>query len=150
MGKKRVVKKTKEDVLEETKDVEEAQKEAQKKGKAKKVSKGRAYVHSSYNNTKVTITDESGDVIAWASSGSVGFRGPKKATPYAASRVVEILTDKVASTGLESVDVYVKGIGSGRESAIRALEQNGIDVESIEDITPVPHNGPRPPKPRRV
>lgn len=150
MGKKRVVKKTKEDVLEETEAVEESQKEAQKKGKGKKVSKGRAYVHSSYNNTKVTITDQGGDVIAWASSGSVGFRGPKKATPYAASRVVEILTDKVASTGLESVDVYVKGIGSGRESAIRALEQNGIDVESIEDITPVPHNGPRPPKPRRV
>lgn len=150
MGKKRVVKKTKEDVLEETEAVEESQKEAQQKGKGKKVSKGRAYVHSSYNNTKVTITDEGGDVIAWASAGSVGFRGPKKATPYAASRVVEILADKVASTGLESVDVYVKGIGSGRESAIRALEQNGIDVESIEDITPVPHNGPRPPKPRRV
>lgn len=150
MGKKRVVKKSKEEVLEETEAVEEAEKKARQKGKKKKLRKGRAYIHSTYNNTKVTITDEDGNVIAWSSSGAVGFRGPKKATPYAASRVVEILAEKVDSTGLQEVDVYVKGIGSGRESAIRALEQNGIQVNAIKDVTPVPHNGPRPPKPRRV
>ncbi len=122
-----------------------------KKRKAVKlVSSGRAYVHASYNNTIVTLTDLNGNVLGWSSAGKVGFKGPKKSTPYAASVIVKDVSDKVRDTGLKEVSVFVCGIGSGREAAVRALHANGINVLSIKDVTPIPHNGCRAPKPRRV
>ncbi|MFA6098466.1 MAG: 30S ribosomal protein S11 [Patescibacteria group bacterium] len=124
-----------------------------KKSKAKKkvfVTHGRAYIQASYNNTIITITNPQGDVISWSSAGHMGFKGPKKATPYAASIIVKDVTEKAKNKGLKSVDVFVKGVGAGREAAIRALNANNINVLTIKDITPIPHNGCRPPKIRRV
>lgn len=121
-----------------------------KKKAVKSVATGRAYVHASYNNTIVTLTDASGNVLSWASAGSCGFKGPKKATPYAASVIVREVVEKIKDVGLKEVYVYVRGIGSGREGAVRALHANGINVLAIKDVTPIPHNGCRAPKPRRV
>ncbi len=116
----------------------------------KNIPVGRAYVQSTFNNTIITLTDPNGNVIAWASGGTVGFKGSRKSTPYAA----QIAADRVAKRGMEhglrQVDVYVKGPGSGREAAIRSLQGAGIQVMSIRDVTPIPHNGCRPPKRRRV
>lgn len=123
---------------------------SKKKKVAKQVSHGRAYVQATFNNTIVSVTDQNGDVLGWASAGMVGFKGPKKATPYAAGQVVKKVLDAIESVGLKEVNVYVKGIGGGREGAIRAFNSNGIQVLSIKDITPIPHNGCRPPKRRRV
>ncbi|MFA5076572.1 MAG: 30S ribosomal protein S11 [Patescibacteria group bacterium] len=121
------------------------------KNKVKKqVSLGRAYIQASYNNTIVTYTDQNGNVLAWSSAGQSGFKGPKKSTPYAASIIVKNASDKVVSYGLKEVNVFVKGVGAGRESAIRAINANGIQVLSIKDVTPIPHNGCRPKKIRRV
>lgn len=125
-------------------------KNVKKKKVTKQVSHGRAYIQASFNNTIVSLTDPNGDVLGWASAGMVGFKGPKKATPYAASLVVKRACDAAVDYGLKEVNVYVKGIGAGREGAIRALNTNGIQVLSINDITPLPHNGCRPPKRRRV
>lgn len=116
----------------------------------KQVPRGNAYIQASYNNTIITITDPNGNTLGWASSGMAGFKGPKKATPYAASMVVKTLMDKVADYGIKEVNVFIKGIGAGREGAIRALHTNGLNVLSINDVTPIPHNGCRPPKRRRV
>ena len=116
----------------------------------KQISHGRAYIQASFNNTIVTLTDPNGDVLSWASAGMVGFKGPKKATPYAASQVVKKACEAAAQYGLKEVNVYIKGIGAGREGAIRALNTNGVQVLSIKDTTPLPHNGCRPPKRRRV
>lgn len=121
-----------------------------KKKVVKVVSRGNIYVQATYNNTIITITDPNGAVLGWSSSGVNGFKGPKKATPYAASMVVKTLMERVADYGVKEVNVYIKGIGGGRESAIRALHANGLNVLSITDLTPVPHNGCRPPKARRV
>ena len=121
-----------------------------KKKIVKQVSHGRAYIQAAFNNTIVSITDPNGDVLGWASAGMVGFKGPKKATPYAAGMVVKKVIDNIVDYGLKEVNVFVKGIGGGREGAIRALNLNGIQVLSIKDITPIPHNGCRPPKKRRV
>lgn len=120
------------------------------KKSVRQVSHGRCYVQATYNNTIVTLTDANGNVLAWSSAGKVGFSGPKKSTPYAASMIVKDVCEKVKDTGLKDVNVFVKGIGSGRESAVRALNANGINVLTIKDVTPIPHNGCRPPKPRRV
>jgi len=117
---------------------------------ARQVSSGRAYIHASYNNTIVTLTDQNGNVLAWSSAGVVGFKGPKKSTPYAAGVIVRDAVEKVRETGLKEVSVFVSGIGSGREAAARALHANGVTVTSIKDVTPIPHNGCRPPKPRRI
>ncbi|MEK7500995.1 MAG: 30S ribosomal protein S11 [Patescibacteria group bacterium] len=114
------------------------------------VEKGRVYIRASYNNTLVSLTDGQGNVIAAASAGALGFKGPKKATPYAANRVIEALGERIRKVGLRDVVVYVRGIGSGRESAVRALMGQGLNITAIKDVTPMPHNGPRPPKPRRV
>jgi small subunit ribosomal protein S11 len=121
-----------------------------KKKIARQVARGNAYVLASYNNTIITITDPTGSVLGWSSSGVTGFKGPKKSTPYAASMVVKDLLTKIADYGVKEVHVFVKGIGGGRESAIRALHSNGLNVLSIVDMTPIPHNGCRPPKRRRV
>jgi small subunit ribosomal protein S11 len=121
-----------------------------KKKVAKNVPAGRAYVQATYNNTIVTLTDATGNVLAWSSAGHCGFKGPKKATPYAASVIVKDVTDKVKDYGLKEVAVFVRGVGSGREGAVRALHANGLQVTNIKDITPIPHNGCRAPKPRRM
>jgi small subunit ribosomal protein S11 len=121
-----------------------------KKRSAKNVSTGRVYIQASYNNTIVTLTDAQGNVLGWSSAGVCGFRGPKKSTPYAASMIVKDACDKVQETGLREVAVFVRGIGSGREAAVRALHANGLTVTQIKDITPIPHNGCRAPKPRRI
>ena len=123
---------------------------AKKKKITRNVPRGNAYVQATYNNTIICVTDPNGSVLGWSSAGVTGFKGPKKATPYAASVVVKDLLAKVAAYGVKEVNVFVKGIGGGRESAIRALHSNGLNVISITDVTPIPHNGCRPPKRRRV
>ncbi|MFA5318225.1 MAG: 30S ribosomal protein S11 [Patescibacteria group bacterium] len=122
-----------------------------KKKKEKRVSPtGRAYIQATYNNTIVSLTDQNGDVISWSNAGVCGFKGPKKATPYAAQTIVKQAVDKARGSGLKEVTVFVKGVGTGRESAVRALNANGLNILSIKDLTPIPHNGCRPKKPRRV
>jgi len=122
-----------------------------KKKVAKVVKIGRAYVQATYNNTMITLTDNNGDVISWASAGLAGFKGAKKATPYAAQIITKIAVQKAKEEyGLQEVSVFVSGVGTGREAAIRALNANGLEVNAIKDTTPVPHNGCRPKKPRRV
>ncbi len=118
--------------------------------RGKKVGEGRVYINASYNNTVVTVTDLQGNVLAWASAGSLGFSGPKKATPFASSKVIAAIAEKIQASGPQDVSIIVKGIGSGRDSAIRSLINHGFNVTSIKDATPVPHNGPRAPKVRRV
>jgi small subunit ribosomal protein S11 len=122
-----------------------------KRKTAKVVKVGRAYIQATYNNTMITLTDTNGDVISWASAGLAGFKGAKKATPYAAQIITKIASQKAKEEyGLQEVSVFVSGVGTGREAAIRALNANGLDVISIKDMTSVPHNGCRPKKPRRV
>ena len=128
---------------------------AGKKGKTRKkerkvIPSGRAFIQSSFNNTVVTLTDTEGNVLSWGSSGTAGFKGSRKGTPYAAQLAAQDAVKKAASYGLRQVDVFVKGPGSGREAAIRALQASGLAIASIKDITPIPHNGCRPPKRRRV
>lgn len=127
---------------------------AQKKRSGKKVKKnvvsGIAHIQTTFNNTIVTITDQSGNVIAWSSAGGLGFKGSRKGTPFAAQIASETAAKKAMEMGLKHVDVYVKGPGSGRETAIRALQTSGLEITLIKDVTPVPHNGCRPPKRRRV
>ncbi|OGZ33505.1 MAG: 30S ribosomal protein S11 [Candidatus Portnoybacteria bacterium RBG_13_41_18] len=118
--------------------------------RVRRIEKIKAYIQSSYNNTILTLTDLNGDVLAWASSGALGFKGPKKATPFAASKVVETAIEKIKKIGAREVIIYVRGIGSGREAAIRALASHGLEIVAIKDTTPIPHNGCRPPKVRRV
>ncbi|BCX16125.1 MAG: 30S ribosomal protein S11 [Candidatus Parcubacteria bacterium] len=148
MGKKKVVSKVEESIPWEEKIGETAG-----KGGAvpsKKIENGRIYINATYNNTIITVTDKNGNVLAWASSGSLGFSGPKKATPFAASKVAAAVLEKVKKTGLANVEIIVKGVGSGRDSAIRTIAAQGINIVSLKDATPIPHNGPRPPKVRRV
>ena len=122
-----------------------------KKKKAKaKVTKGKIYVNSTYNNTIVAATDMTGNVLIWSSAGKIGFKGSKKSTPYAGQRTMEDVLSKLKERGLVEVDVLIKGIGSGRESAVRALQGSGLNVLTIKDLTPTPHGGVRPKKPRRV
>lgn len=121
-----------------------------KKKNVRQVPRANAYIQATYNNTILTMADPNGAVLGWSSSGSTGFKGPKKATPYAASVVVKDLMEKIIDYGVKEVNVFIKGIGGGRESAIRALHTNGLSVLQITDMTPIPHNGCRPPKRRRV
>ena len=121
-----------------------------KRRERKVVERGAAHIRSSFNNTIVTLTDTQGNALSWASAGGLGFRGSRKSTPFAAQMAAETAAKAAAPYGLKTVDVMVKGPGSGREAAIRALAACGIDVVSIKDVTPVPHNGCRPPKRRRV
>jgi len=128
---------------------------APKKSKTKKkerkiIPAGKAFIQSSFNNTIVTITDPSGNVLGWGSSGTVGFKGSRKGTPYAAQMAAQDAVKKSSSYGVRQLDVFVKGPGSGREAAIRALQAAGMNILSIKDVTPIPHNGCRPPKRRRV
>ncbi len=142
MGKKRIV---------TTGGDGEGQKKAtQSTVSKKKVEVGALYVQSTYNNTMLVLTDAKGNVLASSSSGAIGFKGAKKGTPFAAAKVGEILGAKAVAMGMKDASVIVKGVGSGRESGIRGFISKGINVLSIKDVTPVPHNGPKPKKPRRV
>ena len=125
-------------------------KSSTKKRVKKNVERGQAHIQASFNNTIVTLTDLQGNALSWASAGGLGFKGSKKSTPYAAQLAAETATKAALIHGLKFVDVFVKGPGTGREAAIRALETNGLKVTSIMDVTPIPHNGCRPPKRRRV
>ena len=116
----------------------------------KNIEKGQAHIRSTFNNTLVTITDVAGNAISWASAGGLGFRGSRKSTPFAAQTAAEVAAKAAMEHGLKNVEVYVKGPGSGREAAIRALQTVGLEVKMIKDVTPIPHNGCRPPKRRRV
>lgn len=150
MGKKRIITKSEEELLKEREKVDAAVKKEVKIGASQKIKEGKVYISSSYNNTIVTLTDNQGNVLSWKSSGSIGFKGTKKATPFAASKVAEALVQVAKKLGIEKVQVLIKGIGSGRESALRSIAARGIDIASIKDLTPIPHNGCRPPKVRRV
>ncbi len=143
MGKKRIVKKT-------GTEGDGAGKSLVSKTSKKKVDAGILYVQSTYNNTKVILTDLKGNTLGWSSSGSLGFKGAKKGTPFAAAKVGEVVGEKAKAMNMKEVSVVVKGVGSGRESGIRGFISKNIGITSIKDVTPVPHNGPKPPKPRRV
>lgn len=123
---------------------------APRRRERKMIERGMAHIKSSFNNTVVTITDPQGSVIAWSTSGSIGFRGSKKSTPFAAQMAAEKAARVAMEHGMREVEVFVKGPGSGREAAIRSLQAAGLEVNSIKDVTPIPHNGCRPPKRRRV
>ena len=142
MGKKRIVKKGG--------DNEAGRGGGSSRAPRRKMEQGIVHVEATYNNTKMSLADTSGNVVVWSSSGSLGFAGAKKGTPFAAAKVGELVGDKAGAMGVKEVAVVVSGVGAGRESSIRALATKGIHINSIKDVTPVPHNGPRPPKPRRV
>ncbi len=127
-----------------------AQKKRSGKTQKRNVTNGAAYIQATFNNTIVTITDPTGGVITWASAGNLGFKGSRKGTPYAAQMAADAAAKKAIDSGMRQLDVYVKGPGSGRESAIRALQAAGLEINLIKDVTPVPHNGCKPPKRRRV
>lgn len=149
MGKKRIIEKTKEELFAEKEKLEQAMKK-DVKVKSKRFREGKVYISCSYNNTIITLANTEGDVLGWATAGNIGFKGSKKATPFAASKVAEVLTQKAQKVGIEKIKVFVKGIGGGRDSAIKSLAARGLDIISIKDVTPIPHNGCRPKKPRRV
>lgn len=142
MGKKRIVKKGGEEGG--------GARASSGRSPKRKMEVGKVYVEATYNNTKMSLSDQSGNVVVWSSSGSLGFNGAKKGTPFAAAKVGELVGDKATQMGVKEVSVVISGVGAGRESSIRALSTKGIHITSIQDRTPVPHNGPRPPKPRRV
>lgn len=150
MGKKRVATKKTEELIAERELVESKVARESKAAAKRRFEKVRIYISSSYNNTIMTLTDLKGNTLAWVSAGSVGFSGTKKSTPFAASKVAEAMSQVVKAMGNPPVEVYVKGIGSGRDSAIRSLAARGLEIELLKDVTPIPHNGCRPPKVRRV
>lgn len=144
MGKKRIVKK------EGTAGEGESRGRASTRVPKKKVVAATLHVEATFNNTKIVLSDKAGNTIMWSSSGALGFKGAKKGTPFAASKVGEALGEKAAALGIKEVDAVIKGVGSGREPGIRSFISHGIDLTGVKDITPVPHNGPKPKKPRRV
>ena len=150
MGKKKITEQSQESALKERETMDAAIVRSTSSKKVKKIQSGRIYIKASYNNTIITVTDNKGGVLAWVTAGSLGFSGPKKATPFASSKTVAALAEKLKSTGPVDVEVIVKGIGGGRDSAIRSLINHGFNITTLRDITPIPHNGPRPKKPRRI
>ena len=165
MGKKHIIQADQEELLKEKEKVDDTiKKEAKAKPTTERVSEGKIYVSSSYkntlirkiyvsssyNNTLITLTNSRGQVLAWKSAGSVGFKGTKKATSFAASRVAEAISNIYKKIGIEKISVLIRGVGAGRESAVRTLVAQGLNVISIKDVTPIPHNGCRPKKVRRV
>ncbi|MCL4392159.1 30S ribosomal protein S11 [Patescibacteria group bacterium] len=150
MGKKKVIQKSKEEVIKENESVEHAVSKQTGSSGRQKFSEGKIFIQSTYNNTIISVTDQKGNVIAWMSAGSLGFSGPKKATPFAASKVAEAIAQKVEKTGPSTVEIYLRGVGSGRDSAVRSFAAKGFNITAIKDVTPIPHNGPKPPKVRRV
>ena len=144
MGKRRILKKQGSGV-----DSGKRDRALSKVGK-RKLDHALLFIESTFNNTRVSLADQSGGTVMWASAGSLGFTGNRKSTPFAAAKVGEVIGEKAGAIGVKEVDVFIKGVGAGRESALRAFASRGAQVLSIHDVTPVPHNGPRPPKPRRV
>lgn len=144
MGKKRIIKKGGSGADEGLKS------RSLSKVPKKKIAAGTLYVEATYNNTKLLLADKSGNALFWSSSGALGFKGAKKGTPFAAAKVGELMGEKGMLVGMKEVNVIIKGVGSGRESSVRAFLSKGIDLESVKDKTPVPHNGPKPKKPRRI
>lgn len=142
MGKKRIIAKSEEGMSLKEKEI--------RVKTLGKIKEGRIYIYSSYNNTTITLTDGNGNVLYWNSAGRMGFKGTKKATPFAASKVAQTIADAVKKLEIEKITILIKGIGSGRESALRSLAGRDLNIVLIKDITPIPHNGCRPPKPRRV
>lgn len=125
-------------------------KKTRKRRERKNIERGAAHINSTFNNTMVTITDTAGNAISWSSAGTLGFKGSRKGTPYAAQMAAEVAAKAAMEHGMKIIEVYVKGPGSGREAAIRSLQATGLEVNMIKDVTPIPHNGCRPPKKRRV
>lgn len=150
MGKKKIGTQTTEEALSQATAIEGAVVAAAVKNIAKKLDRGNVYVKASYNNTIISVTDEKGNLIAWSTAGSLGFKGPKKATPFAASKIVAALAEKLRKAGLSNVTIYLNGIGGGRDSSIRSFVNQGFNVLGIHDVTPIPHNGPKPKKVRRI
>jgi len=151
MGKKHIIETNQEELMKEKEKVDaKVQKDTKVKSTVAGVQEARIYVSSSYNNTLVTLTNLRGQVLAWKSAGSVGFKGTKKATSFAASRVAEAIANICKKLGVEKIEVLIKGIGAGRESVVRSLVAQGLNIVSIKDVTPIPHNGCRPKKIRRV
>lgn len=150
MGKKKIIKQTTEEALKEGEALESAIAKEKGRAVAKKFENGRVYINASYNNTVISVTDDKGNLIAWNSAGALGFSGPKKATPFAASKIVAALGEKLRKSGPVNVNVFINGVGGGRDSALRSLVNHGFNITAIKDVTPIPHNGPRPPKVRRV
>ena len=152
MGKKRIIDETEKKEGEKPEEKVESTSTSPRTSKSskKRVDFGILSVESTYNNTKLTLADGKGNTLAWSSSGSLGFKGAKKGTPFAAAKVGETLALKAQTFGVKDIKVVVKGVGSGRESAIRGFISKGINITTIQDLTPVPYNGPRPPKPRRT
>jgi small subunit ribosomal protein S11 len=150
MGKKRVATQTKDQLIKEIESIQaKIQRELRLKGK-KQVEEAKIYIFSSYNNTILTLTDVKGNVIYWTSAGRVGFQGTKKGTPYAASKAAEVMAEVVKQLNIPKIHVLVKGVGSGRDAALRTLGAHELNIISIKDVTPIPHDGCRPPKVRRV
>ena len=150
MGKKKIGTQTEAEAIGQATAIEGAVAAASAKNVSKKFEKGNVYVKASYNNTIISVTDDKGNLVAWSTAGSLGFRGPKKATPFAASKVVAALTEKLRKAGLQKVSIYLNGIGGGRDSSVRSFVNQGFDVLSIHDVTSIPHNGPKPRKVRRI
>lgn len=138
------------DASEQAVEATDADAKKKKKKLKRQISKGQAHIKCTYNNTMVMISDANGAMLGWSSSGLLGFKGAKKATPYAATQVVHDVTEKVKKYGMHELDVFVRGVGSGRESSIRSLANKGFELTAIKDVTPIPHNGCRAKKPRRV
>ncbi len=150
MGKKKIGTQTGEEAISQAAAIEGAVVASSAKNVAKKFEKGNVYVKASYNNTIISVTDEKGNLVAWSTAGSLGFKGPKKATPFAASKIVAALTEKLRKAGLQKVTMYLNGIGGGRDSSVRSFVNQGFEVLGIHDVTPIPHNGPKPKKVRRI
>ena len=150
MGKTKITTELTEEVSKENNLPKEQIKKTSAKTPKKKITSGIVFVDATFNNTKVLFGDKLGNTLFWSSAGSLGFRGAKKGTPFAASKVGDIIGGKALALGVKEAGVVVKGVGSGREPAIRAFMAHGIEITSIKDATPVPHNGPKPKKPRRV
>lgn len=149
MGKKQIKTETPAEALKTAETVDTAVAKASS-ASSKKMQKGRVYIKATYNNTIVSVTDDRGNLVAWSTAGALGFAGPKKATPFAASKIVATVTEKLKKSGPTDVSVFVNGFGGGRDSAIRSFINQGFNVMSITDVTPIPHNGVKAPKPRRI
>ncbi|MDO8602021.1 MAG: 30S ribosomal protein S11 [bacterium] len=150
MGKKKVGKEDQGALLKEAGKVETAVAAAAGVNVTKRANRGNVYVKASYNNTIISVTDEKGNLLFWNTAGSLGFTGPKKATPFAASKIVAALTEKMKKTGMGDITIYLNGIGGGRDSTVRSFVNQGFNILAIKDVTPMPHNGPKPKKIRRI
>lgn len=150
MGKKKVAQKSEAEVLKEAGSVENKGSQGKKGSAKQKIEDGKIFISASYNNTMISVTDAQGNLVTWMSAGSLGFSGPKKSTPFAASKVAEAIFEKIQKTGPFRVEVFVRGLGGGRDSAVRSFAGKGMEIVSVKDVTPIPHNGPRPKKVRRV